>query len=337
MANNNVKMNTLRNRATKSDDITEEMWNKVNESSRYFYDEYFKLNSNLSPDTLIQYKSALRIFFYYIYENCKNKNIWKIKKTDFIKYVNFLENNGLSSSAIKVKRYAVSSFCNTMEIISEEIEEDDDYPDMCTFRHFARVKIEVAKNQTYEKIPITRAEYEKVMEKLKEDNDILAIAYWGIAFNIGARRSEMLQLKSDLSIREKQDGKSFYLSDNIRLKGKGKTGKVEKYMINDEAMEYIKFAVDNKGYDSEYIFQNKNGKPLSRAWVNKMFKDKISPILGRRSTSHNMKNSCATYLLENGFDIKLVSKYVCHHESVDVTMKFYDLRNNDEEINEMFK
>lgn len=326
-----IEMNMLRDRADSSKPVTDEMWENVAESTRYFYDEYFKINARLSPDTLIQYKSALKIFFYYIYENMRNKPIWKIKKTDFMKYVNYLEDRGLSSSAMKVKRYAVSSFCNTMEILADEVDVDyDPYPEIETFRSFARVKIDIAKNQTYSKIPITRAEFEMVVDELEKQEDWYALCYFGVAFNIGARRSEMLQLKTNLIHRNKKDGKPYIESDPIRLKGKGRTGKVETYIINDEAVYYMKLLIEKRGFEGEFIFENESGHKYTRDWINYLFQSKITKIIGRRVTSHNLKNSCVTYMLEQGASMEYVSKRIAHHASTEVTSKFYDLREKDE-------
>ena len=45
--------------------------------------------------------------------------------------------------------------------------------------------------------------------------------------------------------------------------------------------------------------------------------------------------SAATNLLSKGKDIKLVSKYVCQHNDISTTQKFYDLRP-DEGMDNLF-
>lgn len=332
---NIIDKNTLRDRADKSEDITDDMWKLVPESTRYFYDEYFKMNSNLSPKTLIQYRSALKIFFYYVYVECDNRPIWKLKKSMFIKYINELQIRGLGSSAMKVKRYAVSSFCNTMEVLSEETDEDSKYPEMEKFKHFARVKIEIAKNQTYDKKPITQEEFDLIEKTLLEKGEYMALGYIGIAYNIASRRAETLQLKTEILTYEKKDGQNFVFSNPVRGKGKSVDGKILKYMVNDDAIKYMQLILDNRNFESEYLFAKSDGSLYSVSWVNDIFKKKISPIVERRISSHNCKSSAITHLLEKGVPMSVVSKFVAHHNSEETT-KLYDLRDDEEELNNIF-
>lgn len=332
-----IEQNMLRERKKKFNAITEEEWNDVNEVNRYFYDEYFKLISNKSPKTIIQYKSALKIFFCWVKDYLRNKPVYGIKKSEFKKYILYLMDEGMSSNGIKVKRYVVNSFCSQMELIAEEIDEYSPYQDMEKFKNFSRVKVEIPNNKTYEKIKMTKEELDEIVKKLWKDKDYLLAVYLVVSFNTGARRSEMIQFKVSELDKKFDEEKGFIISDAIRGKGKGKEGKLNKYLLNKDVLKYMKMWVDIRGEvkDSEYIFADKNGR-LTVNWVNYGFQHKISPLLGRRCVSHNMKASAITYLLEQGVDMKLVSKYIGHHESIETT-QIYDLRNFEKELNGMFK
>lgn len=126
------------------------------------------------------------------------------------------------------------------------------------------------------------------------------------------------------------------LSHNVRLKGSGVDGKIERYMINLEALKYMKLWIKNRPYEHEYIFTSKNKNQISESWGNDFCTNVLSPILKRRVHPHIFKASCITYLLETGVDIKLVSKYIAHHEDVSTTLSFYDLRDFEEEKNKIF-
>ena len=76
---------------------------------------------------------------------------------------------------------------------------------------------------------------------------------------------------------------------------------------------------------------------MSDSWANYFCKEILSPILNRRINPHLFKASCITYLLEQGIKLELVSKHVAHHENVATTIAHYDLRNFEEEKNEIFK
>ena len=125
----------------------------------------------------------------------------------------------------------------------------------------------------------------------------------------------------------------------VRGKGKSIDGKPVRFMVNTDALYYMKLWVENRKYDSEYIFVVKYGgtiNPISTNWANRFCKEILSPILGKRCHPHMFKASCITYLLEKGKDLKLVSKYVAQHEDTATTSGFYDLRNFEEEKNSIF-
>jgi integrase len=123
--------------------------------------------------------------------------------------------------------------------------------------------------------------------------------------------------------------------------GKGSSGgKPLRYMVNKDALHYMRLWVENRKYESEYIFVTKYAgviKPISRNWANRFCKEILSPILKKRVHPHMFKASCITHLLEIGKDLKLVSKYVAQHENTSTTSGFYDLRSFEEEKNSIFE
>lgn len=110
-------------------------------------------------------------------------------------------------------------------------------------------------------------------------------------------------------------------------------------MIPLDVLEYWRLWVEKRGYENEYIFTTKNGNTIthmSKNWANVFCHEILSPILGRRVNPHLFKASCVTYMLEQGKDMKLVSKYIAQHQSVDVTSNYYDLRSFDDELDDLF-
>jgi site-specific recombinase XerD len=82
---------------------------KVNPFNREKVEEFLLESTHLSKQSQIQYKSALRIFYFWVHDSLNDKNIYEIKKKDFMRFQNFLIRRGLSSNGIKLKRSAVSS------------------------------------------------------------------------------------------------------------------------------------------------------------------------------------------------------------------------------------
>src|SRR5699024_6095442 len=84
-----IEQNLLRKRAKRLPVVDIEMWNKVDPLYRELVDEYLG-SVDLSPATKKQYISALKQFGWFIYESLNNKPLYKIKKRDAMRYINYL-------------------------------------------------------------------------------------------------------------------------------------------------------------------------------------------------------------------------------------------------------
>ena len=334
-----ITKNMLRERAEKLPDVTDEMWLQVNEEYRNLVNEFINSQSH-SPKTKKQYTSMLRQFGWFIVNSLNNKPIYKIKKRDIIRFLTYLrDERKMSSSSQSVRKAAVSSLCNYIEnVVMDDYDEDEVNP-YKNFRNFTRGLPSIPKNTVYEKVKVTKDEYLQLMEALEDDENYLGMAWLAVAFNSGARLSEIVQFKSEIVDYPIPEGQTYVMTHNVRLKGKGEDGKIEPYMMNLEALKYIKLWLDKRGFDNEFIFARKQhdlDEHLDASYGDTLCRNVLSPILGRRINAHIFKASCVTYLLEQGVDIALVSKYVAHHNDISTTISHYDLRDHAEEKNNIF-
>jgi integrase len=241
----------------------------------------------------------------------------------------------MSSSAKGLKKSTVSSLCNYIENVLL-----DEMPIYKNFRNFTKGLPSIPKNQTYEKIKITKEEYQLMIDTLIEKKNYMGAAWVAVAFQVGARRGEIRQFKIELLDYPIPEGQNYILSHVVRGKGASLDGKPLKFMFNMEALKYIKIWIANRNYDNEYIFTVKdkgNIMRISETWADKFCARVLSKILGRRINPHLFKASCISTLLEDGVDLVLVSKYVAQHNDISTTSKFYDLREFEEEKNKIFK
>lgn len=329
-----IEDNLLRPRSIKLEEVTDEDWNNVLEEHRMLVDEFLSVNTHLSPQSKKQYVSGLRQFFYWVYKKLSNKPIYEISKRDFLRYMSYLDSHKMSSSGKKFKRSTVSSLCNYIENVVADDDEKYKY-----FRNFTKGLPPIPKNQVYEKVKVTKEEYELMINELLKQNDYMGACWLAVAFNTGARRNEIRQFKTEIANYEIPEGQNYILSHTIRGKGKSEDGKPLQYMFNKEALEYIKLWVDNRDYEHEYIFTTKyNGEIniISESWANDFCTNTLSKMLKRRINPHIFKASCITYLLEKGIDIAQVSKYVAQHNDISTTIQHYDLRDGEEERNKIF-
>jgi integrase len=328
-----IDKNMLRERATKLPEVTDEMWKLVNDDYRMLVEEYVSVQ-NHSPQTKLQYTSGLKQFGFFVYSSMNNKPLYKITKRDFLRYLSYLrDDRKMSSSAINLKKACVSSLCNYIENVVAD--DDDNYKQ---FRNFTRGLPAIPKNRVYDKVKVTYDEFQEMMKVLESDENYLGMAWLATAMLVGARRSELIQFKTEIINYKVPKGQNYVLSHIVRGKGKSTDGKPLEYMIPLEVLPYWKKWIEVRGYESEYLFTTKylgETRQMSSSWADNFCAEVLSNILGRRINVHIFKNSCITYHLERGIDINLVSKFIAHHENVSTT-QIYDLRDFEDEKNGIF-
>ncbi|RKJ67869.1 site-specific integrase [Butyricicoccus sp. 1XD8-22] len=331
-----IEKNMLRERAKKLPEVTPEMYEKVDLEYRQLTQEFIK-NQGLSPKSQRQYESVIRQFGWFLYTQLRNKPFHKITKRDFLNYLSYLrEDRKMSSSAIGIRKSVVSSFCNYLENI---IVGEEDFQHYDKFRNFTRGLPAIPKTQTYDKVKVTRNEFLFMMEELEKREHWLGMAWLATAFNVGARRAEIIQFPTNMLEQDFPEDIPHIMSPTVRGKCRGEDGKPLQYMINKEAFNYMKLWIEKRGYEHEYIFTTKhNGEyqVMDESWADYFCSNVLSEMLGRRINVHIFKASAVTFLLESGVPIELVSKFVAHHEDVLTTMKHYDLRDFEEERNSIF-
>jgi site-specific recombinase XerD len=324
----------LRERAEPLPEVTDEMWATVCKEHRDLVDEFLQVNKRLAPQSVKQYFSGLRQWFFYVHTYLNDKPIYKITKRDFLKYMSYLQDRNLSSSALKFKKSAVSSLNNYIENV---IADDDER--YAKFRNFTKSLPAIPQNHVYNKVKITRDEYKLMMDTLLARKDYMGAAWVATSFNVCSRRSETAQFRTEILSYPIPEGQNYVMSHIVRGKGASVDGNQISYMIYLEALKYMRLWVENRGYEHEYIFTvMHNGQPkrISASWADYFCANVLTPIVGRRINVHLFKSSGVSALLEQGVDIALVSRWIAHHEDVSTTSKFYDLRDFDEEKSKIF-
>ena len=337
--------------ADKLPEVTSEQWLGVNEFNRNITEEFLRESTQLSPKTIKQYTSALRQFFFWIKENVDNKSILEIESLDYLKFQNSLIRREVSPSGVRFKRSAISSLNGYILLYYEK-----KYP---TFKNFISKKIaNPPKAFVHAKEPLTLEEYKVLIEKLesnpKKKNYLQQLAYLKFSFATGCRREEArlllkevvnykliekeIEISNKQGVKEKKTGK-YYLTHEIRCKGKGSVGKIRKIKFDENAMEAIKKWLEFRGEDDcPYVFVSKRngqikqvGENTFNGWCKKIFE----PIVGRRFHPHALRESRATTMVvEEEMDIRVAQKLLGHESSI--TTEIYIIRNKEDESDEAF-
>lgn len=331
----------------KIEEVSAEFWNnEVNEENKMFIEEFLQQQQHLSPATIRQYESGLKIFAKWVHDFCipkGKKKITQLKPRDALKYQNWLIDKELSPNAVKFKRSAVSTFCNYIEVYYGE---EDEYKN---FRNiFTKAIPNVAKSNVKEKIPLTSKEILVIIKELTKREDWQKLAYVLFTYSTGCRREESRQLLAEVGTYEKHKdskgiGKEYYVTHNIRAKGRGKAGKIRKFQFDDKAMlainkwiEFRKTQVEND--ECPYLFARKTKEGYKQVSANtfNLWCNEFSKILGGKAVHpHLFRSSRATNaVVEDGLDIKVVQKLLGHESSQ--TTEIYVVRDDSNDLDGLF-
>ncbi len=322
----------------KIDEVSDDKWSLVNEKNRKIVEEFLEQSTTLSDQTLKQYKSGLRIYFYWVKENANDKYFYELKSRDFLFYQNWLTKMEQSSASIRFKRSAVSSLNNYISLFYGE-----EYSD---FRNYINKGIPLPpSNFVNEKKPLNMDEYRNLCSVLEREGRWQILAYLKFSFSTGARRSEVRQLLKEVVAYEpkvlESNGEkiNIYITHKIRCKGRGKTGKIRQLSFDQEAMDSIKKWLEIRGDDDcPYVFVTKeNGKysNVGESTFNSWAENHLERIVGRRVHPHALRESRATTMVvEQGKDISSAQKLLGHNSSS--TTEIYVIRNDKDEADDAF-
>lgn len=323
-------------------EVTDDFWeNEVLDENKMLIEEFLQ-QQHLSIQTLKQYESALKIFSKWVNDFCLpkgKKRIVDLKPRDALKYQNWLIGKGLSPSAIKFKRSAVSSLCGYIEVFYS-----DEYKD---FRNiFTKAIPNVAKSRVKEKIPLTKAEIEKLIKELEKREEWQKLAYVLFVYSTGCRREESRQLLKEVITYEKHrdkdnNEKNYYITHSVRCKGRGKEGKVRKFAFDQRAKDaidrWIEYRKTLATDDCPYVFVSKTKGKFKQVSPNtfNLWCEEFSEILGKTVHPHLFRSSRATIsVVEEGKDIKAVQALLGHESST--TTEIYVIRDKSDDWDDLF-
>lgn len=305
-------------------------WEKVCDDNKYFVQDFLDSKKDLSLQSLKQYKNALELFMIWVHDNCRNRSIIELKKRDFLKFQNYLIDLELSSNAIKFKRSSVSTLCNFIENYY-----DEEYPN---FRNFVKGVDNITHSKVHTKQPLTTDELNLLRKTLEERGLWQQLAYLELSYWTGARRGEIVQMKKEI-VNYEVNEKGFYLTHEVRCKGRGRQGKIRKLAFAQQAMDYMKKWLEVRGEDDcEYLFVHTSHgevKELTNTAFNYWCSDTFSKILGRRVHPHLLRSTRATMLVvEEGKDIASAQKLLGHNDIS--TTQIYVVRDENDLIEDCF-
>ena len=267
-----------------------------------FYLEYLKYERRVSDNTVESYGENLKML-----KQALNKNILNLTTTEIRAYIQNLE------ATPKTKAHYLSvfnSFYNYM-IFNEKLSANP-----CSGIRSPKLE---------KKLPnyLTGEEIDKLLDiKLIKPIDYRNKAMLEVLFATGTRISELINLKLN---------QIDFDECIIRVLGKGKKDRI--IPIGNTALEYLSLYINEyrpfilKTRVSEYVFVNKNGTKMSRQGFFKILKKLVaSSGIEKEVSPHTLRHSFATYLLNNGADLRVIQELLGHENLV--TTEIYSHLSN---------
>ena len=321
---------------------TDEKWKKVNPENIAIMDDFLTeyKQQKKSETTLKAYWNDLRLVLIKIMEDFNNKSILEMTKKDFRRLNLWFDESGMSPARCNRLHSCINSLLSFCE-------EDEDYDyevnQSKKVKGVPREKVKTDEDDFF----FTFNEFIKVRDILVEKGDLRTAVLWSLAFDSGARRNEVFQVKKD-----------GLLDGNKTNIVKGKRGKLFSLVYLDDTKELIRQYLEDRGEDDIeslwYVGSKDNKRPLTDSitlydWMAGKCNKILQEVRGEETNIffHTCRHSRIESLVqgtddrlkdENGnnkkFPLEQVMVFV-HHSDVSTTQSY--LKNHDEDtINEMF-
>ncbi len=269
---------------------------------------YLSEERDASYNTKISYERDLKKLKEYL-EKQGITNVQDVSETSLNSYILYLEKEGKAAST--VSRYIASfkgffEYCLRRGIIAEDPADRLRPP-----------KVE-------KKFPqiLTISETQKLMEEpdVQSDKGIRDRAMLELLYATGIRVSELISLKTE-DMNLAMEYVVCHEKSKDRIIPFGTAAK-------DALIVYLDKTRDNMvgESESEYLFVNCSGKPMSRQGFWKLIKyyaDKAG--IEKEITPHTFRHSFAAHLLENGADVQSVQKMMGHAD-ISTTQMYVEMQ-----------
>ncbi|HBV96177.1 MAG: integrase [Peptococcaceae bacterium BICA1-7] len=247
-------------------------------------ESFFKDNAaRFSNETVLKYRQSLRQFFTF----CP-KEFDQVMSEDIRSWLSALKEAKQKPRTIRTRLVSLRSFYQ-----------------YCFEEKFIRKNptLNIALPQIDQSLPVylETNEIAQLMEVAKEyprDRTVFEILY-----DTGIRANELLNIKlSDI----RWDTQQIWIR-----KGKGKKDRF--VLFTAECAERIRNYLANRNIESPYLFANRHGKALSRAWLQKLFSCYHKKLyLEQRFTPHTMRHTFAAHLAEKDMPQSYIQELLGH-------------------------
>ena len=271
------------------------------------FENFLKLERNLSKNTIQSYRSDLKKFEVFLLKtNVKELNYINTETVREFLYEQSKKVTGKTQGRIISTLRSFYNFLVLEKIAENNPIEDIDYPKIDS-----KVPFVLSTNE------IDKIILQASLTKFGTRNQTMI----EVMYSCGLRVSEVIEMKIS---------NIFFDESLIKVLGKGKkerfvplSGIAKKLLYN-----YIEFERKESKFDKQsvdIVFLNNRGGKLSRIMLYNIINDAaLAAKINSKISPHTLRHSFATHLIENGADIISIQKMM-GHENIVTTEKYLNV------------
>lgn len=263
-----------------------------------------------SKQTVEAYTCDMLKFLEYI-QSKGLKRITSLKGQTIVNYLSYQKSQGKSDASLNRYYMSIRSFVRYLRItkvIGDDITLDVPIP---SYKQIAPYVPSLCEIEAILKAPSIET------KSGRRDRAMLELLY-----SSGLRASEIC----DVDIKD-----TLGMQIIVRC---GKRGKTRTIPITQSAYTAITAYIQERGTQPGPLFQTLMGKRLRRQLLCKMVTGYARKAGIEQVTTHTLRHACATHLLDQGADLRLIQE-VLGHSSIASTQRYTHLSSN--KIQEMFQ
>lgn len=270
--------------------------------------DMFLRDQDVSPKSRVIYSYYLQAFFLWLHR--EGKDIYSLRRSDIVEYKRYLQDNYNSVYTVRSYLSGVRLFFNWSE--REGITGNPTLG-------IKQPKFE----KTIIKMPLSLPQVKTLLNKIDCSRQIgrrdYAIIYMMVI--LGLRVAELPSI--DISDIEEIGGIRV-----VRIKGKGCDTKSQVMKVDTKLYDVIEsYLLTREFKENDPLFvthsPGKQSRRISKRTIQALVKKymKVAKLPAERYSSHNLRHTCATLMLEQGKPIEEVQRHM-RHSNPDTTMKY---------------
>ena len=284
------------------------MLNWMNEALQAYVDELYLSKSKLTVDA---YNMDVSHFLLWLKEKGV-KRISSLRSEHIVSYLGWQKGCGKSDSSINRYYMSIRSFCRFLRRsrrIADDLTLDIQAP---------KINLKAPRIPTKEEIAHILTQPDMQTEPGIRDKAILELLY-----SSGLRASELC----DLHLED--------FKNNCVVVKCGKGSKTRTVPVTEEAASSIETYLERyRGKSPGLLFQTVLGKQIRRQLLGDIVMQHAKNAGIEGVTPHTLRHACATHLLDEGADLRLIQE-VLGHSSIASTQRYTHLSSN--KIQSMFQ